>query len=26
VEAVKDDTGGKNPALAQTIANDHPGR
>ena len=26
VEAVRDDTGGQNPALAQTIANDHPGR
>ena len=25
VEAVKDDTGGNNPALAQKIAKDHPG-
>ena len=26
VEAVKDDMGGKNPALAQAIAKDHLGR
>ena len=25
VEAVKDDVGGSNPALARTIAGDHPG-
>ena len=25
VDAVKDDTGGNNPALAQAIANDHLG-
>ena len=25
MEAVKDPVGGKNPALAQTIARDHPG-
>jgi len=25
VEAVKDDMGGNNPALAQTIAREHPG-